>query len=181
MTATERTTLALFAVAAALLLVGAAVMWAGGDFHPGAEVAPATHGLTGAPAPPTPSQSGAGAAGEELPGPFLGALTPGPGLLPAGTVTVTLSLTTSLPADCRWSDAPDTPYAQMTNFFSDGQGAMNRGALYVSGLYDLVDRWFYVRCDRPDGIVDPDRQEAQTHLRVLGPWDGGYRAHRNYG
>ncbi len=50
---------------------------------------------------------------------------------------------------------------------------MNHGAL-VSGLYDLVDRWFYVRCDRPDGIVDPDRQEAQTHLRVLGPWDGGY-------
>jgi len=173
MTATERTTLALFTMAAALLLVGAAVLWIGGDFHPGAEVAPATRGLTGAPAPPTSSQSGAGAAGEGLPGPFLGALTPGPGLLPAGTVTVTLSLTTSLPADCRWSDAPDTPYAQMTNSFSQGQGAMNHGAL-VSGLYDLADRWFYVRCAGPVGIVDPDRQEAQTHLRVLGPWGGGY-------
>ena len=173
MTATERTTLALFAAAAALVLVGAAVLWAGGSFLPGAESAPGKSGQITASALPTLRQSGENAAGEDLPGQFLGALTPGPGLLPAGTVTVTLSLTTSLPADCRWSDSPGTPYAQMTNSFAQGQGAMNHDAL-VSGLYDLADRWFYVRCAGSDGIVDPDRQEAQTHLRVLGPWDGGY-------
>ena len=105
--------------------------------------------------------------------PPLGILEPPTGLLPSGTASVTLALTTTAPADCRWSEQPDTPYAAMPYDFQQGQG-MTVHTVVVAGLHDLDDRRFYVRCQDLDTGRDPDSYERQTHVRVLGPWDGGY-------
>ena len=112
--------------------------------------------------------------------PPLGVLEPMPGLLPSGTISVTLSLTTTAPANCRWSEQPDTPYASMLHDFQQGQGATAHSTI-VEGLIDLDERWFYVRCaDLAQGpgtlspLRDPDGYERRTHIRVLGPWDGDY-------
>jgi len=105
--------------------------------------------------------------------PPLGALEPPPGLLPSGTISITLSLTTTAPANCRWSEQADTSYHGMPHDFQQGQGT-ERHSTVVYGLYDLDERWFYVRCqDLPSGR-NPDDYERQTHLRVLGPWNDGY-------
>ena len=103
--------------------------------------------------------------------PLLGELTPASGLLPAGTAAITLGLTTTVPADCRWSRVQDTPYAQMPNPFEHGQGELTH-TTPIAGMDNLDDVRFYVRCAATAGLIDPDSQEAQTHLRVLGPWDG---------
>lgn len=105
--------------------------------------------------------------------PLLGELEPGPGVLASGTVTITLSLTTTVPADCRWSNSEATPYEQMPNNFEHGQGEVNHST-QASGFHDLDDVWFYVRCADTAGLIDPDSQEAHTHLRVLGPWGSGF-------
>lgn len=112
--------------------------------------------------------------------PPLGLLDPAPGLLPSGTISVTLNLTTTAPADCRWSEEPDTPFADMPYEFQQGQGTTSHSTV-VAGLDDLDEAWVYVRCadqDRKTGTPSPDRDpddyERQTHLRVLGPWAGGY-------
>ena len=107
--------------------------------------------------------------------PPLGALAPAPGLLPSGTISVTLSLTTTVPADCRWSEGPDTPYEGMAHEFQGGQ-ATTAHSTVVEGLSDLDERWFYVRCADLGSPPqrDPDAYERWTHLRLLGPWDGGY-------
>lgn len=104
-----------------------------------------------------------------------GVLGPTPGLLPSGNVSVTLSLTTTASANCRWSEQPDTPYDSMPHDFQGGQGATAHSTV-VSGLGDLDERWFYVRCADlgSSPLRDPDAYERSTHLRVLGPWDGGY-------
>ena len=103
----------------------------------------------------------------------LGALIPAPGLLPSGTISVTLALTTAAPADCRWSAVPGSSYGAMQNAFMEGQGTTTHSTA-VTGLHDLDDRRFYVRCQDLSGGRDPDNVESQTHLRVLGPWNGGY-------
>ena len=107
--------------------------------------------------------------------PPLGALEPTPGLLPSGTISVTLSLTTTAPADCRWSEAPDTLYDDMPHDFQRGQSSTTHSTV-VGGLGDLDERWFYVRCADlgSSQVRDPDAYERSTHLRVLGPWEGGY-------
>ena len=105
--------------------------------------------------------------------PPLGVLNPIPNLLPAGTLTLTLSLTTTAPANCRWSGQPDTQYATMSFDFQYGQSSLLHSTV-VTGLYDLADRWFYVRCHDLSTGRDPDSDERQTHLRVLGSWDSGY-------
>jgi len=105
--------------------------------------------------------------------PPLGVLQPLPGLLSSGAISVTLSLTTTAPAECRWSDQPDTPYDRMPRNFQHGQG-MTLHSTVVSGLHDLAERWFHVRCEDLSTGRDPDDYQRETHLRVLGPWDGGY-------
>jgi hypothetical protein len=105
--------------------------------------------------------------------PPLGALEPATGLLPSGTVSVTLALTTTAPANCRWSEHPDTPYEDMLYDFQQGQGTTVHSTV-EAGLHDLEERWFYVRCQDLATGRDPDGYEQQTHVRVLGPWDGGY-------
>ncbi len=100
----------------------------------------------------------------ELP---LGPLAPAPNLLPSGTVSVTLSLTTTVLADCRWSEQPDTPYDDMLHSFQKGQGTTSHSA-FIEGFSDLDDRRFYVRCaDTLSPQTDPDAYERWTHLRVL--------------
>jgi hypothetical protein len=114
--------------------------------------------------------TGASAAVTEPP---LGVLEPTPGLLPSGTVSVTLSLTTTALANCRWSEQADTSYHEMPHDFQQGQGTKLHSTV-VSGLHDLDERWFYVRCQDLSTGRDPNDYERQTHLRVLGPWDDGY-------
>jgi hypothetical protein len=107
--------------------------------------------------------------------PPLGVLEPTPGLLPSSTLSITLSLTTTAPANCRWSEQPDTPYDSMPHDFQQGQSTMAHSTV-VSGLSDLDERWLYVRC-ADLGVSpprDPDAYERSTHLRVLGSWDGSY-------
>jgi hypothetical protein len=103
----------------------------------------------------------------------LGPLKPVPGLLPSGTVSVTLSLTTTALANCRWSGQPNTPYDDMLHSFQQGQGTTSHSTA-VEGLSDLDNRWFYVRCadlsqgaDTLSPLRDPDTYERWTHLRVL--------------
>ena len=92
---------------------------------------------------------GPSAAGADLDAPPLGLLEPSTNLLPAGTISVTLHLTTTVPSNCRWSETAGTAYGLMTNDFQEGQGALSH-TTEVNGLRDLDDRWFYVRCqDRP--------------------------------
>jgi len=103
----------------------------------------------------------------------LGNLQPTPGLLPSGSISFTMSLTTTAPANCRWSEIADTRYVSMTHNFQSGQDTTSHNTV-VSGLRDLDDRWFYVRCQDTSTGRDPDDYERQTHLRVLGPWIGNY-------
>jgi len=114
--------------------------------------------------------------------PPMGVLRPTPGVLPAGTLSITLSLTTTAPADCRWSEKPDTPYESMPHNFQQGQSTTAHSTV-VSGLGDLDERWFYVRCADLGSppLRDPDGYERWTHLRVLGPWAGGYPRVANIG
>ena len=103
----------------------------------------------------------------------LGNLQPAPGLLPSGSISFTLSLTTNTPANCRWSEIADTRYVSMTHDFQSGQSTISHNTV-VSGLRDLDDRRFYVRCQDTSTGRDSDDYERQTHLRVLGPWNGNY-------
>ena len=105
--------------------------------------------------------------------PPLAPLDPPRGLLPAGTTSLTLKLSTAEPADCRWSLHPETPYSQMAGPFQQGQGTTAHTAV-VSGFQDLDDRWFYVRCADAQGPRSPDDYERSTHLRILGPWNADY-------
>ncbi len=86
-----------------------------------------------------------GTASVTVAAPPLGTLDPAPTLLPPGTVSVTLSLTTTAPANCRWSEQPDTPYAAMPQVFQQGQGTTSHTTV-VDGFGERDDRWFYVRC-----------------------------------
>jgi hypothetical protein len=111
--------------------------------------------------------------GVQVTAPPLGLLKPATGLLPSGTMSVTFNLTTTAPANCRWSEQPGTPYNAMPYDCQQGQGTMVHSTVVV-GLHDLEERWFYVRCQDLSTGRDPDGYERQTHLRVLGSWAGGY-------
>jgi len=105
--------------------------------------------------------------------PPLGSLQPITGLLPSGTVSFTLSLTTTAPADCRWSETADTPYASMPHDFQVGQENVSH-TTPISDVADLADRRFYVRCQDVSPGRDPDSYQVQTHMRVLGRWSSNF-------
>ena len=105
--------------------------------------------------------------------PPLGTLQPITGLLPSGTVSFTLGLTTTAQASCRWSDTPNTPFSNMSNDFETGQGDVSHSTL-ISNVNDLADRRFYVRCQDVSPGRDPDSYQVQTHVRVLGPWSSNF-------
>ena len=105
--------------------------------------------------------------------PPLGSLQPITGLLPTGTVSFTLSLTTTVQADCRWSETADTPYASMPHDFEVGQATVSH-TTPISVVDDLADRRFYVRCQDVSPGRDPDSYQVQTHVRVLGPWSSNF-------
>lgn len=103
----------------------------------------------------------------------LGTLQPITGLLPNGTVSFTLSLTTTAPADCRWSEITATQYVSMPHDFQVGQGTVTHRTP-INSVAALDDRRFYVRCQDVSTGRDPDGYEQQTHVRVLGPWSNRY-------
>jgi hypothetical protein len=101
----------------------------------------------------------------------LGTLQPITGLLPNGTVSFTLNLTTTAPATCRWSEITATRYVSMPHNFQVGQGTTaHRTPIRAA----LDDRHFYVRCQDLATGRDPDNAVRQTHVRVLGPWSNRY-------
>ncbi len=103
----------------------------------------------------------------------LGTLQPITGLLPYGRVSFTLSLTTTAPANCRWSEITATAYVSMPYDFQTGQGTASHSTP-ISIAAELDDRHFYVRCQDISTGRDPDGYEQQTHVRVLGPWSNRY-------
>lgn len=105
--------------------------------------------------------------------PPLSTLLPEPQVLASGTSAITLSLTTTAPADCRWSEQPGQAYAAMAHAFEGGQGTTAHSTT-VGGWADLANRHFYVRCADRTGSRSPDDYERSTHLRQIGPWDGDY-------
>lgn len=105
--------------------------------------------------------------------PPVGLLEPASGLLPSGTTEIVLKLTTSTPANCRWSTEPKKSYAAMPNDFQQGQGKTAHSTV-VKNLHDLDERGFYVRCEGLPTGGNPDDFEGQTHIRVLGSWNEGY-------
>lgn len=142
--------------------LGLAGLWAACATHPPQTVPPPTSYRAASPGPSTAAL-----------GSPLGSLEPASGLLPSGTVSVTLGLSTNAPANCRWSGQPDTQYQAMLYDFEQGQGTTLHSTV-VAGLSDLDERWIYVRCEDLSTGRDPDGDEQQTHLRVLGPWNEGY-------
>jgi len=100
-------------------------------------------------------------------------LEPASGLLPAGTQSITLHLTTAEPANCRWSEGTDAPFEFMPNDFQIGQGTLNHSA-EVAGFHDLDERWFFVRCQNSADQRESNPEGWRTHLRVLGPWHDGF-------
>ena len=136
-------------------------------------LAPTTPSWQAGPAEPAhaaPASSMSGAPADVL---LLGTLAPTPGLLPPGTTSVTLVLSTTVAAECRWSESTGVPYSLMSDMFEKGQGTTAHSTLVI-GLQDLGEYWFYVRCQDMAGDRDPDAFERSTHLRVLGAWGGGY-------
>jgi len=103
----------------------------------------------------------------------LGQLQPITGLLPYGTLSFALSLTTTAPANCRWSEITATLYVSMPHDFQAGQGSVSHSTP-INGVAALADRRFYVRCRDVATGRDPDNTERQTHVRVLGPWSSRY-------
>ncbi len=103
----------------------------------------------------------------------LNTLQPITGLLPYGTISFTLSLTTTAPADCRWSEITSTLYVSMPHEFQTGQGLVSHSTP-INGVAASADRRFYVRCRDVATGRDPDGAEQQTHVRVLGPWSSRY-------
>ncbi|MEW6602545.1 MAG: LamG-like jellyroll fold domain-containing protein, partial [Nitrospirota bacterium] len=66
------------------------------------------------------------------------------GVLPSGTTSVTLSVTTDKTATCKYSIYPDLPYSQMQDTFSSTGGTTHTNP--ISDLEDNDSRTFYVKC-----------------------------------
>jgi hypothetical protein len=104
---------------------------------------------------------------------MINVLEPRPGLLLSGTRAVSLRLTTSIIANCRWSETAGSSYDNMPNEFQEGQGTRQHSTM-VSGFDEEAERWLYVRCrELPDG-KDLNVDGWWTHLRVMAAWDQGY-------
>lgn len=71
------------------------------------------------------------------------------GSLPPDTTRVTMSLTTSEPATCKFSSSSGTAYASMPSTFAITGGTSH--AQQVSGLSNGETRSWYVRCADPSG------------------------------
>jgi hypothetical protein len=74
------------------------------------------------------------------------------GVLPQGTASVSMSVTTDEPATCKW-DTIDTGFATMANTFSSTGGTSHQTSL--SGLVDNQSYQYYVRCADIAGNADP--------------------------
>jgi glucose/arabinose dehydrogenase/S-formylglutathione hydrolase FrmB len=76
------------------------------------------------------------------------------GVLAAGTVQASLSLTTDESATCRYATVAGTVYSAMTNVFSSTGGTAQTTAL--TGLANGTSYRYYVRCQDASGNANPD-------------------------
>ena len=76
------------------------------------------------------------------------------GSLPAGTDSTTLTVSTDRLATCRYSHNPATPYALMSDSFTQTDSTEHVAPL--SGLSDGTAYAFYVRCNTADEVVNED-------------------------
>lgn len=67
------------------------------------------------------------------------------GLLPSGTGAVELSVSTNVPATCKYSDTPNIPFASSTGAFLFTGNLVHSGAV-ITGLVDGTAYNYYVRC-----------------------------------
>ncbi len=105
--------------------------------------------------------------------PPLGPLEPPPQILSEDTISFTLVLTTQVLADCRWSEADNTPYTDMQHDFMQGQGTTRHSTL-VSTLPDYFEHSIYIRCADLATGRDPDSYQRSTSFRVRSPWNANY-------
>jgi hypothetical protein len=76
------------------------------------------------------------------------------GSLPSGTTQATMSLSTNENATCKYSTAPNTTYASMTNTFAN-TGATSHSVLLTS-LTDNISYSYYIRCQDIVGNANTD-------------------------
>ncbi len=76
------------------------------------------------------------------------------GVLPTGTTQTTLGLTTDEAATCRYSTQPGVAYASMTNTFTTTGSTAH--ITVISGLTDLHNYQFFVRCADAPGNTNPN-------------------------
>ncbi len=71
------------------------------------------------------------------------------GVLPSGTTSTTMSLTTDIAATCKYSTTPGTSYASMANTFTT-TGFTSHSTL-LTGLLDGTSYTYYIRCQNLSG------------------------------
>lgn len=87
----------------------------------------------------------------EGPGPAIAIPSP-PGVLPSGTTTYNMTVTTATSATCRYSLTPEVAFAQMTGRFATANGLTHSATL--NGLTDGTSYSVYVRCSLASGITN---------------------------
>jgi hypothetical protein len=75
------------------------------------------------------------------------------GVLPSGTTSATLSVTTDEAATCKYSTSPHTPYSSMPGTFLSTDGTAHTNPL--SDLEDDQSRTYYVKCRDLSGNSSP--------------------------
>jgi Tol biopolymer transport system component len=93
-----------------------------------------------------------------------------PGMHPAGTTQVTLSLATHEGATCRYSPTPNVAYESMTAAFATTGGTQH--ATPVGGLRDGESYTFYIRCQDAAGNANPDDYPVALSVALPGASPG---------
>jgi len=88
------------------------------------------------------------------------------GILPAGTMQATLSLSTDESATCRYDTQPGTDYAVMPFTFASTGGTVHDEQL--AGLQDGTAYSYYARCMDTQGNANPDDLEIAFEVAVPG-------------
>ncbi len=97
------------------------------------------------------------------------------GLLPAGTVEVTLGVDTDEAAECRWSDLGDTPYDGMVNVFLTTGGQSH--STIINGVSDGETHTVYLRCSDSLGNVNTNDVTIQFTIDSVAPGEPGLLGH----
>ncbi len=97
------------------------------------------------------------------------------GLLPSGTVEVTLEVDTNEDGECRFAVVPGTPYETMVDVFTTTGGLAH--ATVVSGLMDGETRTFYLRCADILGNANADDLTLELTIDSVLPGEPGLIGH----